>query len=187
MLNEAHDSSVQFVQASGESLPFAPHRFDLVTVALAFHWLDRDRFLAEARRVLRTSGWLVIHDNFFLGRMKENPKFERWQTEEYLKRYPVPPRDNRPLTPEVAGRHGLLFLKEEWYTNDVTFSSAELSSYLMSATNVLAAVQAGTEDREEIRGWLADSVGPLFPRQRCTFCFGGYIRYLRCLSDTKEP
>ena len=186
MLDYAQDPSVQFLQAAGESLPFADHRFDLATAALSLHWLDRDRFLAEARRVLRPSGWLVIYDNFFLGRMRENSDFERWTKEEYLTRYPVPPRDNRPLTPEVAGRHGFLCVEEETYTNDVTFSFDELSSYLMTQTNVLAAIQVGTERREEVCGWLANSVKPLFPRQQCSFCFGGYIRYLRCLSDTKE-
>jgi len=33
---------------------------DLMTVALAFHWLDRHEFLREAWRVLRTGAWLVI-------------------------------------------------------------------------------------------------------------------------------
>ena len=185
MLDYAQDPSVQFLRAAGESLPFADHRFDLATAALSFHWLDRDRFLAEARRVLRPAGWLVIYDNFFLGRMRENSDFEP-RHEEYLTRYPLPPRHNRPLTPEVAGRHGFLFVKEETYTNEVTFSSEELASYLMTQTNVLAAIQAGTEDREEIYRWLANSVKPLFPRRLCDFCFGGYIRFLSRQAEPKE-
>jgi ubiquinone/menaquinone biosynthesis C-methylase UbiE len=52
--------SVAYVAGAGEALPLAGERFDLVTVASAFHWLDRERFLAEARRVLVESGWLAV-------------------------------------------------------------------------------------------------------------------------------
>ncbi|HEU4760159.1 MAG TPA: class I SAM-dependent methyltransferase, partial [Dehalococcoidia bacterium] len=166
-------------QAAGEHLPFADHRFDLATVALSFHWLHRGRFLPEARRVLRPSGWLVIYDNFFLGQMKENAEFERWEKEEYLTRYPPPPRDSHPLTDEAAASHGFLFVRRETYANEVTFSADELSSYLMTQTGVVAAIQGGNESPEYVYAWLVDSTKPLFPQQRCNFRFGGHIWYLR--------
>jgi ubiquinone/menaquinone biosynthesis C-methylase UbiE len=60
MLNEAPSGPrIQYLRTPAEQLPLPDASFDLVTVALAFHWFDQSRFLAEARRVLRPSGWLV--------------------------------------------------------------------------------------------------------------------------------
>lgn len=41
---------------SAEKTDFAKHSFDLVTVAQALHWFDRDAFFTEVRRVLRPNG-----------------------------------------------------------------------------------------------------------------------------------
>lgn len=48
--------------ASSTQLPFESDEFDLVTCAVAFHRLPTDGFLAEAHRVLKTGGRLVIAD-----------------------------------------------------------------------------------------------------------------------------
>ena len=86
------EAGVRYVEAPAEDMPFEDGSFRLVTVALALHWFDRSRSLAETRRVLEPSGWLVVCDNGFFGEMKENPKHERWYREDYLVRYPSPPR-----------------------------------------------------------------------------------------------
>jgi SAM-dependent methyltransferase len=44
----------------GESTTFAAASFDAVCVAQALHWLDLDRFYAEAKRVLRPRGILLV-------------------------------------------------------------------------------------------------------------------------------
>ena len=71
------EARVRYVEAPAEDLPFEDGVVRLVTVALALHWFYRLRFHAEARRVLDSSGWLVVYDNRFLGEMKENPEHER--------------------------------------------------------------------------------------------------------------
>ncbi|MGW1076149.1 class I SAM-dependent methyltransferase [Streptomyces sp. NPDC002537] len=51
-----------------EQLPFADASFDLVLSTLSFHhWADRPRGLAEARRVLRPGGTLLVADHFAAG------------------------------------------------------------------------------------------------------------------------
>lgn len=90
------EAGVRYVEAPAEDLPFEDRSFRLITVALAFHWFDRSRFLAEARRVLEPSGWLVVYDSGFFGEMKENPKHERWYREVYLMRYPARPAKGSP-------------------------------------------------------------------------------------------
>jgi len=175
------EAGVRYVEASAEDLPFADGSFQLITVALALHWFDRSRFLAEARRVLEPSGWLIIYDNRFFGEMKENPKHERWYRENYLVRYPSPPRDNEPLTYDECRKHGLRFVEREIYTNEVSFSAEELASYLMTQSNVTAAVDDGAESPESVREWLVESVAPMFEWPRGTFRFGGTIEYLQAV------
>ena len=45
---------------SGEATGFPDGSFDLITVAQAFHWLDAERFKAEAMRILRPAGKVAI-------------------------------------------------------------------------------------------------------------------------------
>ena len=52
--------SVPVVVASGERLPFGAERFDLVVCATAWHWLETDSAVREARRVLRPGGHLAL-------------------------------------------------------------------------------------------------------------------------------
>ncbi len=175
------EGGVRYVEAPAEDLPFADGSFRLITVALAFHWFDRSRFLVEARRVLDTSGWLVIYDNGFFGEMKENPKHERWYKEDYLARYPSPPRNKEPLTDDECRKHGLRLVERESYTNEVAFSAEEIASYLMTQSNVTAAVEDGGESSESVREWLVESVAPMFGKPRGTFRFGGTIEYLQAV------
>lgn len=175
--SEAHER-VEYVETVAEDLPFEDESFDLVTVSSAFHWFDRDRFLSESRRVLRPGGWLIIYDNRFLGRMKENAAFKPWVSESYAVRYPSPSRDSRHLSHEEARKHGFNFAGSEEYTNDVRFSVGGLADYLKTHSNVVAAVEEGRESLGEVHEWLVKSLRDLFPDPMATFEFGGDIWYL---------
>lgn len=170
---------IEYIEAPAEQLPFDDATFDLVTVSSAFHWFDRVRFFAEVRRVLGPAGWLIIYDNAFRGEMKENPGFKLWFQESYLARYPSPPRDRRPFGEEDAMRHGFHFLGREDYQNEVRFSIEELASYLETQSNVITAVEEGSENIEEVHRWLLNVLSSLFPGTTATFIFGGYIWHLR--------
>lgn len=52
--------NVEYRVASAESSGLAGASVDLVTVAQALHWLDRDRFYAEVRRVLAPGGAIAV-------------------------------------------------------------------------------------------------------------------------------
>lgn len=174
----AHER-ICYREAPAEELPLEDQSVDLITVSLAFHWLDRTPFLAEARRVLRRGGTLVIYWNDFYGRMKENAKFESWTFASYLKRYPKPPRNNQPLTEDDARINGFTFVSRERYTNDIVFSPEELVHCLMTHSNIIAAVERDGESISDAHSWLIDTVSPLFENATGTFVFGGEIWCLR--------
>lgn len=170
---------VHFVLSSAELLAFSSTSFDLVTVALAFHWFKRAAFLTEVARVLRPSGWLVIYDNYFRGEMEGNIAFKAWFTDQYLRRYPSPRRDRRPFTNEEAGTAGLSFVARETYSNDVAFARNTLADYLTTQSNVIAAVEEGVETIESARAWILDATTPLFEHEQEVFPFGGPIWFLQ--------
>lgn len=59
-LAHAHGpDNVHFAVAAAERTDLAAGSVDLITVAQALHWLDLQRFYAEARRVLRPGGVLA--------------------------------------------------------------------------------------------------------------------------------
>ena len=88
-------SRPHFVQSDAERLPFPSESFDLLTVSMALHWLEQQRFLDEATRVLTTGGELWSYNLFFPGTLAADESFSRWHKEVYLARYPVPPRHSK--------------------------------------------------------------------------------------------
>jgi SAM-dependent methyltransferase len=52
--------SIVFVRACAEALPFANGRFERAVARLVLHLVDRDRALAELRRVLAPGGRLLV-------------------------------------------------------------------------------------------------------------------------------
>lgn len=55
----APDARIEYRVAPAEASGLPAGSVDVVTVAQALHWLDRERFYAEARRVLRERGVLA--------------------------------------------------------------------------------------------------------------------------------
>ena len=59
-----HEPRFISVAGSAEATTLPPASTDFVTVAQAFHWLDRDRAKAEFARILRPNGRVAIFWNF---------------------------------------------------------------------------------------------------------------------------
>ena len=174
------DPQIEYVVAPAENIPADDHDFDLITVSSVFHWLNRSAFFVEARRVLRSHGWLIVYDNYFSARMEENSAFHTWGREHYFTRYPSPPRARVGFGAEESEKDGFQFVGQEDYQNLVKFSVETLVDYLVTQSNIIAAVEGGKERIEDVRQWLTESVTPFFEgRAEATFLFRGPIWYLR--------
>jgi ubiquinone/menaquinone biosynthesis C-methylase UbiE len=172
---------IRYVQASAYALPMADHGADLMTVSIAFHWLERERFLAEARRVLRPGATLVVYHHHFQGKMKENPAFREWCDDIYYPRYPNPPRHKEPFTEQDAQRNGFHFAEPEPYTYELVYTPEQFVRQQNTHSNVIAKVEEGNEKLEDVYAWSLETVRPFFPGPTATFLFGGEIWYLRSL------
>jgi SAM-dependent methyltransferase len=155
------EQGVTYFVAPAENLPFDEKEFDLITLSQVFHWLDRRRFLTEAYRVLRPGGWLIAYDNYFTGQTAGRADRQSWY-EEYLERYPMPPRASVTFTPENTNPHGFSLLKEEFYQNTIGFSLEGLVEFLITQTNVIAAVEGGGEKIEDVCSWLRGRLKSVF-------------------------
>lgn len=173
------DERITYLRCPAERLDLPSDQFDIMTVGLAFHWFERDPFLKEAYRVLVAGGWLVIYQNFFYGKMKDNPEFADWIADGYLVKYPVPPRNSAPLAEEDARRYGFSLVGEENYSSDVDFTINELAAYLSTQTNMIDAIESGRISIQDALGWITTEVGKFFVKDRQTFRFGGWIIYLK--------
>ncbi len=173
------DPRIVYKVCPAEAMDVPDAGFDLMTVSLVFHWLDRERFLVEARRVLEPRAWMVIYQNVFFGMMRGTPEFETWNRSRYLKRYPTPPRDASPFDPEMAERFGFRIETEEKYENAVSMNRIQLALYLSTQSNMIAAIESGNETVEDALQWLTAELETLFRSEQETMRFGGWVLFLR--------
>ena len=175
---------IEFLVSRAEQLPFKDGVFEMITLSQAFHWLDKERFFTEARRVLRSKGWLIFYDHYFSSEMEEKPEFKSWFQENYLKRFPPPPRGGLTFTPEDSEQSGFQLLGQETYQSSISFSVERLVNYLISHSNVIAAVEFGQEEIDEVRCWLTESIKPLFGNlEEASFLFNAPIWYLKSKAE----
>ena len=171
---------IEYFSASAESLPFSDKKFDLITISQAIHWINKDLFFAEAARVLKPRSWIVAYDNYFLGRMLENPAFNDWYKKDFLRNYPIPPRGQRTFARESENANDFVLRNEEFHENIIEFSEPEIVNFLLTISNVIALVENGTQTIEEVSEWLAKSIKPFFSgNEKRKFAFNAPIWYLR--------
>jgi len=74
-VDAARAQGLSVVQGTADSLPFNEKSFDIVIFGFCLYLCDRDdlfRIASEADRVLKASGWIIIHD-FYASSPKMRP------------------------------------------------------------------------------------------------------------------
>jgi SAM-dependent methyltransferase len=173
----ARQAGVAYVLAKGEELPLPDEVFQMVTVALALHWMQRDLFLKESYRVLERGGTLVMYMRFFDLEAGNSNGFRRWYSEEFLRRFPPLPRNVQPPSRAEVERHGFRNLREEHYSKAEPYRLTEFVDYLLSASNVISTIELGAETIDSVRDWLTQSLEPFFEEEVATVAFATSIHW----------
>ena len=167
-----------FAAGRGEALPFITGAFDLVTSAGAINYMDRDRFLAEAARVLAPDGALVIYD-FSAGRRLRDgdPALDDWYAA-FERRYPPQPGYDLDARTLAYGPAGLRLEAYDAMDVIVPMTAGSYLRYAMSETNVDMAI-AGGEPEIDIRAWCRQTLQPIFGGTSREVLFGAYLACIR--------
>jgi hypothetical protein len=100
-----------------------------------------------------SSGWLIVYDNRFLGQMKETRSTNGGTGKTTSYATPVRPAI-KSLSQKTSAGSTSFDSSRVNYANEVSFSVEELVAYLMTQSNVIAAVESGAESLESVRTWL---------------------------------
>jgi SAM-dependent methyltransferase len=167
-----------FAVGRAEALPVRSGSIGLITAAGSLNYADLDRFFPEAARVLEPGGVVVVYDFSPGRRFPDSSGLDEWFAA-FMERYPPPPGEGRELSPRRLAEWSTLFrLKsEEDFEVALPLTPAFYLDYVLTETNVAYAVRKGAA-LEEIRGWCAETLGPVFGRRSREVLFRGYIAYL---------
>jgi SAM-dependent methyltransferase len=169
------------VAAGAETPPFRARSFDLVVACGSMDWIDRLRFLPRAAEVVVSGGWLVSLDFGDTGRSPDVPDLAHWYDEVLRNRYPQPPARDPMITAEEAERHGFAPPTHRDLAMTYPFTAAGYAAFLMTESNVIAAVEYGSEGAHGVRAWLEAELALLFGIEEHAVTFGGYIQAMRRL------
>ncbi len=180
MLKQAPENRrIVYKIALAESQPFPDHEFDIITVGSGVHWFDIDKFLTEAKRLLKNKGWLILYENHFLSEMEGVKEFSDWFPRVYLKEFPSPPRNNNYYwTNENLAARNFTLINEETFKNSVELSKAELILYFTTQSNITAKVENSLSTYRDIENWLDKELTPFFTFKKRKLIYGNWIKYI---------
>lgn len=168
-----------FVAGAAEAIPLRDRSVDLITAAGSLNYANLDLFFPEAGRVLTADGVLVVYD-FSPGKtFRDTNGLDDWFSKFHY-RYPPPLHEGRDLNPEVLGEmsSGFRLRSHEAFEIGIRLTLASYVNYVMTETNVAAAVRLGVA-HAEIKLWCTETLAPLWNTPEREVLFRGYFA---CLS-----
>lgn len=182
MVRAAHAicPAARFFVAGAEAMPLPAHSVDLLAAAGSLNYArDLDAVWPEAARVLADDGVFAIYDFAPGRRLVEAPDLETW-FDAFTTRYPYPQSQAIPLSPDrlAARAHGFAVTRAESFAMPLPLSQAFYVDYMLTETNVQAAVIGGASI-EAIREWCASTLQPVFDGRTRDVVFTGYLAHLQ--------
>jgi SAM-dependent methyltransferase len=170
---------LQYLASSAEALPFRGGCFDLIAACGSMDWVDRARFVPRAADLLVKGGWLVPLDFGDLGQSAAVPGLGRWYQDVFHRAYPRPPTRDPLITGAEAADYGFGEPVYQSFASSWTFTSAQYADFLMTESEVTAAVEYAGQAADRVRAWLLGELAALFGGAPREVAFGGYIQALR--------
>jgi SAM-dependent methyltransferase len=167
--------SADFVVGSAEAIPLCNRAVDLITAAGSLNYANLDLFFPEAARVLTPRGILVVYD-FSAGRSFRNAtSLDEWFSS-FHQRYPPPANEARELSPDILAEQNSGFHVDahRQFEIGITLAPGFYLDYVMTETNVAAAVRSGVP-QSEIRSWCAETLAPVWNGTEREVLFRGYF------------
>lgn len=172
------DESYDFYVAKAEETKEPARPYDMITAAGVVNWVDRERFLYSADKVLGRDGLIVIYDFWITDKMYNNKEYTKWYQEEYLVRFPKPYRKEN-VWQQNDLTESFFMEKQIRYDLQYIFDLDEFVEFMMIQSNVNEVVDKGYISISEARDWMKKSLGKIFDNERRTLIFEGYNWYIR--------
>ena len=172
------DSAYSFYAAKAEETAIPAEKYDIVTAAGCINWVDEKRFMENMKEVVEDNGMIVIYDFGITDRMKDNSDYTAWYNDQYLAKFPKPPRKENKWTQQDL-IDGFVMEKQTEYDMEYNFGLDAFVDFMMIQSNVNSRVESGEVSEEEARSWMKSSLQRIFGDQEKTLIFYGYSWYIR--------
>ena len=130
------------------------------------------------KEVVVDNGMIVIYDFGITDRMKDNSDYTAWYNNEYLAKFPKPPRKENKWTQQDL-IEGFVMEKQTEYDMEYNFGLDSFVDFMMIQSNVNSRVESGEISEEEARSWMKSSLQKIFGDGEKTLIFYGYSWYIR--------
>jgi SAM-dependent methyltransferase len=141
-LENAYQAKNIFYFQTAETILFSSKRFDLICVAQAIHWFDREKFYAEVKRVASPGGIIAVWGYGLLG---INPEIDSLIKDFYANI--IGPYWNKERK----------LVDEEYKTISFPFSEIEVPAFVFSLSWTLAELQGYLNTWSSVRKYLLES------------------------------
>jgi SAM-dependent methyltransferase len=155
-----HVNGASFMLASAEALPVQSGTVGLLTAAGSLNYADISTCFSEAKRVLTREGLLVVYD-FSPGRSSAQcAALDSWYST-MLRRWPKPNDGVREVSEATFESAPIPLVAYETFAVSIDFELDGYLDYLMTESNVGAAVRSGAS-LTEIRSWCEEGLHQFF-------------------------
>jgi ubiquinone/menaquinone biosynthesis C-methylase UbiE len=172
------DSAYSFYAAKAEETAVPAEKYEIVTAAGCINWVDEKRFMENMKEVVADNGMIVIYDFGITDRMKDNSDYTAWYNDDYLAKFPKPPRKENKWTQQDL-IEGFVMEKQTEYDMEYNFCLDAFVDFMMIQSNVNSRVECGEISEEEARSWMKSSLQKIFGDGEKTLIFYGYSWYIR--------